>query len=148
MVRVPETRAARRRPGVLLDTGVLVALHRRDDPRHAEVSDWFARFHEAMHTVDAVLTETAYFLPPRVRARLAELAASGRLQIHRPDAAAFARMAELFDKYADQDPDWADMALVWLAEGTGIARIATFDVADFCVYRIKGRKRFELELLR
>ena len=57
-------------------------------------------------------------------------------------------MAELFRKYADQDPDWADLALVWVAESTGIARIATLDVADFSVYRINGRKRFELELLR
>ena len=59
-----------------------------------------------------------------------------------------ARMAELLAKYADQDPDWADMALVWLAEATGIAQIATLDVADCSVYRVKGRKRFELELLR
>ena len=36
----------------------------------------------------------------------------------------------------------------WLAEATGIHRIATLDVADFNVYRINGRKRFELELLR
>jgi len=38
--------------------------------------------------------------------------------------------------------------LIWLAEATGITRIATLDVADFSVYRIHGRKRFELELLR
>ena len=40
------------------------------------------------------------------------------------------------------------MELVWLAEATGINRIATLDVADFSVYRVYGRKRFELELLR
>jgi hypothetical protein len=57
-------------------------------------------------------------------------------------------MAVLFRKYADIDPDWADLALIWLAESTGISRIATLDVADFSVYRIHGRKRFELELLR
>jgi hypothetical protein len=54
----------------------------------------------------------------------------------------------LLRKYADIDPDWADVALVWLAEISGIVRIATLDVADFSVYRIHGRKRFELELLR
>jgi predicted nucleic acid-binding protein len=57
-------------------------------------------------------------------------------------------MSALLHKYADQDPDWADVALIWLAESTGITRIATLDVADFSVYRIHGRKRFELELLR
>jgi hypothetical protein len=30
---------------------------------------------------------------------------------------------------------------------TGVHRIATLDVAGFSVYRIKGRKRFEMALL-
>ena len=64
------------------------------------------------------------------------------------DSAPFVRIAELLRKYANLDPDWADVSLVWLAETTGIKRIATVDVADFSVYRIHGRKRFELELLR
>ena len=136
------------RPGVLIDTGVLVALYRYADPRHNDVVSWLAGFKAVMHTVESVLTEAAFFMLPQSRAVLAELAAGGRLQIHRPDAAGYTRMTELFGKYADQDPDWADMGLVWLAEATGIARIATLDVADFSVYRINGRRRFELELLR
>jgi hypothetical protein len=39
------------------------------------------------------------------------------------------------------------MELVWLAEKLDIRRIATLDVADFSVYRIHGRVRFELVLL-
>lgn len=95
-----------------------------------------------------VLAEASFFLPPRLRSALAQLAASGAIELHHPDAAGYARIAQLFEKYADQDPDWADLELVWLAEKTSIARIATLDVADFSVYRINGRKRFELELLR
>jgi len=134
--------------GALLDTGMLVALYARDDPAHGGVASWMASFRDELHTVEPVLTEAAYFLPARMRSVIAELAASGRLSLHHPDAAGYARMAALFRKYADIDPDWADLALVWLAEVTGIARIATLDVADFSVYRIHGRKRFELELLR
>ncbi len=133
---------------VLLDTGVLVALHLLDDPRHDEVVRWLAAYRGELHTVEAVLSETAFFLPPRHRSPLAGMAAGGRLSIQHLDSRAHARMGELFRKYADQDPDWADLALVWLAESSGISRIATFDVADFGVYRINGRKRFELELLR
>jgi predicted nucleic acid-binding protein len=133
---------------VLLDTGVLVALYARDDPWHRPVTQWLAGFRGTLHTVEAVLTETAFFLPARARSVVAELAAAGMFQVHCPDAAAYARMAELLRKYADKDPDWADIALVWLAEAAGIHRIATLDVADFNVYRINGRKRFELELLR
>ena len=132
----------------LLDSGVLIALHVRSDPCHADAVRWFQNFRGVLHTVEAVLTETASFIPPAARGRLAEFAASGRLRMHGIDAGGHARMAELFRKYADQDPDWADLALVWVAESTGIARIATLDVTDFSVYRINGRKRFELELLR
>ena len=133
---------------VLLDTGPLVALYARDDGRHAAVTQWMAGYRGELHTVEAVLTEAAYFLPARTRAALAELAMSGALQLHTVDAGGYSRIAALMRKYADRDPDWADIALVWLAEAAGITRIATLDVADFSVYRIHGRKRFELELLR
>jgi uncharacterized protein len=133
---------------VLLDAGPLIALYARDDARHGDVTKWFEGFRGELHTVEPVLTETAYFLPTRTRVVLANLAASGALHLHRPDAAGYERMAALLQKYADLDPDWADIELIWLAETTGITRIATLDVADFSVYRIHGRKRFELELLR
>ena len=132
----------------LLDTGVLVALYAEDDAAHLDAASWMAGFAGSLHTVEAVLTETAFFVPARTRVALAELAASGRLLVHPPDAAGYGRIAALTAKYADRNPDWADMALVWLAESIGVARIATLDVADFGVYRIQGRKRFELELLR
>ncbi len=94
------------------------------------------------------MTEAAYFLPVRLRAAIAELVEQRVLHLHHPDAAGYARIAALLRKYADLDPDWADVSLVWLAETAGITRIATLDVTDFSVYRIHGRRRFELELLR
>lgn len=133
---------------VLLDTGVLVALFDRLDAHHSVAAAWFARHSAPLHTVAPVLSEAAFFLPPRLRSALAELVARGVLQVHQPDPAGYSRIAQLFDKYVDQDPDCADLELVWLAESTGIHRIATLDVADFSIYRIKGRKRFELESLR
>jgi predicted nucleic acid-binding protein len=135
-------------PPVLLDTGVLVAMFDRLDPHHAAATAWMATHHVALHTVTPVLSEAAFFLTPRLRAALARVVASGLFEVHQPDAAGYARMAQLFEKYADCSPDWADLELVWLAETTGIHRIATLDVADFSVYRIHGRKRFALELLR
>jgi predicted nucleic acid-binding protein len=140
----PATDASR----VLIDTGPLVALYARDDPGHDSAARWLAGYHGSLHTVEAVLAEAAFFLHPRARAALAELAARGVLRVHQPDAAGHARMAELLRKYADLDPDWADIALVWLAESSGINRIATLDVVDFSALRIHGRRRFRLELLR
>lgn len=132
---------------VIVDTGVLVALFDRLDAHHDAATSWMRRSEATLFTVAPVLSESAFFLPARLRARLARLPAQGVLQVRHPDASGYARMAQLFEKYADQDPDWADLELVWLAEATGITRIATLDVADFTVYRIHGRKRFELELL-
>jgi predicted nucleic acid-binding protein len=142
---VPRSRTA---AGVLLDTGVLIALHLRNDPRHTAVTRWMTVCSHELHTTESVLTEAAYFMPARSRHLLADLAASGAFVIHTPGAAGYARVSALLRKYADVDPDWADIELIWLAETTGITRIATLDVADFSVYRIHGRKRFELELLR
>jgi uncharacterized protein len=139
------TRAARAQ--VLVDSGVLVALFDRLDTHHDAATAWMRKTDATLLTVAPVLSETAFFLPARLRAVLARLLTQGVLQVHHPDAAGYARIAQLFEKYADQDPDWADMELVWLAEATGATRIATIDVADFSVYRIQGRKRFELELL-
>jgi uncharacterized protein len=139
---------AARAPRVLLDTGPLVALYARDDPHHAAVTEWMSGFAGELHTVEAVLTEAAYFLTARMRAVLADLASIGALHVHRLDVAAYKRIATLLRKFANQDPDWADVELIWLAEATGIHRIATLDIADFSVYRINGRKRFEHELLR
>lgn len=134
--------------GVLLDTGALVALFDRHDPQHETAAAWLAGCHAALHTVEAVLAEACFFLPARLRPALARLAGQGVIQVHPLDAAAHGRMAQLFEKYRDQDPDWADMALLWLAEARGLRRIATLDVTDFSVYRIHGRGRFQLELLR
>ncbi|MGH8796416.1 MAG: type II toxin-antitoxin system VapC family toxin [Caldimonas sp.] len=144
----PPAKVASAGPRVLVDTGVLVALFDRLDAHHEVAAAWLADTDAIFLTVAPVLSETAFFLPARLRTALAAMAARGVLQVHVPDSAGYNRIAELFRKFADQDPDWADMELVWLAEATGIKRIATLDVADFSVYRIHGRKRFDLELLR
>ena len=146
--RATSTRRAQTAASILVDTGVLVAMFDRLDSHHEAASAWVGKSDSALLTVVPVLTEASFFLPARLRVALAGLAANGTLELHHPDAAGYVRVAQLFAKYADQSPDWADMELLWLAETTGIARIATLDVADFSVYRINGRKRFELELLR
>jgi uncharacterized protein len=53
------------------------------------------------------------------------------------------RSAQLMDQYADTPMDLADATLVALAEERGRRRIFTLD-ADFHVYRLRGRQRFEV----
>jgi predicted nucleic acid-binding protein len=105
----PASELAARVPGmaerdaVLLDTGILVGLLRRDDAWHARATRWLGGFHGQLHTVEAVLVEAAFFLNPPQRAQLADLAATPVLRLHHPDGAGHARIAHLLRKYADQD---------------------------------------------
>jgi predicted nucleic acid-binding protein len=48
------------------------------------------------------------------------------------------------DQYSDLPMDYADATLVVLAEDVGTNLIFTTDRRDFSVYRIKGRRRFEV----
>lgn len=96
--------------GVSLDAGPLVSPYARDDARHVAVVTWMKRFQGESHTVEPMLAQAAYFLPLCGRAVIADLAASGRLLLHHPDASAYSRMSALRHTSADQDPDWADIA--------------------------------------
>lgn len=129
---------------VLLDTGALLALYAHNDRYHAAAESWLAGFGGRLHTVEAVLAEAAHLLPRHLCGALAELAAEGRVVVHSLGPDAYRRMVVLARKYADQGPDWADLALIWLAEAAGLHRIATLDTADFGVYRIHGRRAFDI----
>jgi len=40
--------------------------------------------------------------------------------------------------------DYADATLVCLASDTGIQNIVTFDVRDFTIYTLPGKKKFNI----
>lgn len=65
------------------------------------------------------------------------------LVVASPSPNATARAARLMEAYADRPMDLADATLVALAEEAGLTRIFTLD-ADFHVYRLKGRRRFDV----
>ncbi|MBC7603834.1 MAG: PIN domain-containing protein [Ramlibacter sp.] len=132
---------------VLVDTGILVALFNRSDSWHGAATAWLARCEANLHTVEPVLSETSFFLPPAQRAALADLAAAGTIRVHATSAAGFKRIGAILRKFASLDPDWADASLVCCAEENGIHRVATLDVRDFSAYRIHGRSKFQLEPL-
>lgn len=125
---------------LLLDTGPLVAFFDKRDNYHSRAVAFFRDVDANFLTSWPVVTEASHFLPVAKRAGLLRLVESGMLQAAdlRPGAG---RMAALLEKYADIEPDLADVSLVYLAEATGVAEIATFD-DDFSIYRIGGRKRF------
>jgi uncharacterized protein len=129
---------------VLVDTGFLVSVFDRRNKHHESAITWLHGQARPLWCGPSVLVEAAHFLPRHLRPALALAASAEVVNVMAPDAAAYRRMAQLLDKYADLDPDWADVELVWLAEHTDTRRIATLDAADFGVYRINGRQRFDI----
>ena len=65
------------------------------------------------------------------------------LVIAEPSKRATERAAVLMEKYADRPMDLAGATLVALAEEREQTRIFTLD-ADFKIYRLGGRRRFEI----
>lgn len=144
MSSVQPTAPASTAQRVLLDTGFLVALYDARDEHHEAACLWLRRFQGCFVTTAQVITEAAFFLRVQDRAHLLDQTAAGWLVVANTDAAALARMAALLRKYADSDPDLADVSLVWLAEHSGLRSIVTEDINDFSTYRISGRTRFDI----
>jgi len=129
---------------ILVDTGFLVALGRSKDPAHAAARKFLAGNDLPMLTVAAVVVEACHFLSLDARtALLAWLAADGPAVVEVP-AASYPDLVRTMQRHADRDVDFADAALVWLAEQTGHHRVLTVDRGDFSRFRLKGGKRIEV----
>jgi len=78
---------------------------------------------------------------PKGQEAVWEMLDRGELRLLPLDHDDFARMRELMRKYADRPMDFADAALVRVAEREGVRTIFTVDRRDFNVYRLHGRIR-------
>ena len=89
-----------------------------------------------------MIVETCFFLDSSAKARLLGWVDQGSLSVIEVPVGAYAELAATIGRYEDHDIDFADAALIWLAEQTGIRRIVTTDYRDFSMFRLKGAKRF------
>ncbi len=129
---------------ILVDTGFLVALGRARDPLHAAAKAYIDECTLALATVSAVVVESCHFLRLDARRALLEwLATDGPTVIEVPPEA-YPELSTTMDRYSERNVDFADAALVWLAEQTGHHSVLTIDDADFRRFRLKGGSRFEL----
>jgi predicted nucleic acid-binding protein len=129
---------------VLVDTGYLVALGRARDSLHAKADRFLSAFRGSLFTVSAVIAETCFFMDAQAKAHLLEWAAEGSLAVVDVPVAAYPDLAGTMRKYSDRKVDFADAALVWLAEESGVRAILTVERRDFSTLRLKGGKRFRL----
>lgn len=133
-------------PGILLDTGPIVALLSQDDANHARARQLFSECLPPFRCCEAVIAE-ACFLMRRVHAEgPAHVIALGRRGVFDLAMSAeehWASIETLLKKYADRPTSFADACLIRCAELHEEPRILTFD-SDFRVYRWARNKKFEL----
>ena len=131
---------------LLLDTGALVSLLDRSQHRHREFAKFFQSWQRQVVTTEAVLTEATHLLARVSGGSVAclDFVLTGGAVLVPTSAATLRRARELMVQYADCPMDFADSTLVVLAEDLKTNVVLTTDRRDFSVYRISGRKRFEI----
>ena len=128
---------------VLVDASALVAVLDRDDPWHAASVRALAEIRSGLLTVWPAFTEAIHLLGkfPAAQEALFEMVEDGPLRIAALDDTDVPRMKALMRKYRDTPMDFADAALVRVAERDQLSQILTFD-AHFRVYALAKRGRF------
>jgi hypothetical protein len=130
----------------LLDTGVLVAYLHRDDQAHAKAVEALAAFRGTLLTTEPVLTESAYLMgrvPGGAEACLEFFIRGGAVLVP-ASRESLVRCKALRVRYANLDPDLADLTLVALAEEMKAYTIFTLDRRGFSAYRGERGKGFEV----
>jgi len=132
---------------ILIDAGPLVAMTNPREKRHKDCVDILERSGLRFTTTMVCLAEAFYLLGESMgifgHQKLFAMIESRAIQLFDINAAHFKRLNELMVKYQDTPMDLADASLVVVAEALGTNKIFTLD-SDFNVYRINGRKPFEI----
>ena len=129
---------------LVVDTGFLVALYLRGDSLHDAAVAFLRGSSTPLVTASPVVVETCDFLSTRGKVELLKWIEKGGLSVAEVPAEAYPALAAQLEKYGDLEIDLADAALIWLAELLGEYQILTVDRRDFSVFRLAGRKRFDL----
>lgn len=131
---------------MLIDTGPLVALIHADDQNHDRCTKALGSLRDPFVTVWPVLTEAVYLLNFSWKAQNAlwEMLKRDFFTLLPLDESDVPRIRELMSKYRDLPMDFADAALVRVAEREKIRKIFTLDRLDFEIYRPDRMGRFSI----
>jgi uncharacterized protein len=121
----------------IADTGFLVAFGNRKDQFHSWARQLAERVTDPLLTCDAVLAETAFHL--RNSALVLSFVSNGLVRPALVLGDHLTRLMELAVRYADRQPDLADLCIIRLSEMHPRHAVITTDLADFRVYR-RGRR--------
>jgi hypothetical protein len=131
---------------ILVDAGPLVAWVDVSDEHHSRCVEALKELREPMGTVWPAVTEALFLLldVPEGQDAVLEMLRRGAVRLVPLGQEDVSRIQELMAKYRDQPMDFADAALVRVAERDGLDRVFTVDRRDFEVYRIGKRKIFQI----
>ena len=130
---------------LLLDTSALVGLLDRSQNIHSACVEFYSSWRGHVVTTEAVITETIHLLSD-VRnggAACLDFVLAGGVVLVPSTESSLRRCRTLLEKYADLPIDFADSTLIVLAEELNTDLVFTFD-SDFRIYRIRGRKHFQI----
>lgn len=122
----------------IADTGFIVAFGNRDDRHHDWAVDLANEIEEPLLTCESVLSEAAYHL--RSSAYVLSLLENKMLRLAFDCQENLGPLTELAKRYADRNPDLADLCVICMSELHPRHTVITVDEADFRVYRRNKRE--------
>lgn len=131
---------------VLLDTGPLVAVLDAHDQWHARSAAAFPDLVHRCLTTEAVVAEACHLALRGGGAASAPLdfLLAARIPIVGIETGGQRRAASLMGRYSALPMDYADAALVAIAEALEISTVFTLDRKGFAAYRGAGGARFSV----
>lgn len=124
-------------PGILIDTGPLVAILNKRDSQHSICCDELSNLAPPLLTTWPVITEAAWLLrsqPDLVR-KLVQSLEDGFLRLAWLDGADVAALVDIMKRYSDASFQLADVSLMHVAERQDISVVFTLDRRDFSIFR-------------
>lgn len=133
-------------PGILLDTGPIVALLSKEDTEHDRAIRLFSECATPFRCCESVIAEACFLMRkvhPAGAAEVIALARKGVYEVSLALAEHWANIEALLKKYANRPISLADASLIRCAEIHQESRILTFD-SDFQIYRWGRNRKFDL----
>ena len=126
----------------IADTGLLVALARANDQYHAWAAEIGEQIKWPVLTCEAVLAETAFHL--QSSKEVVGMLRDNMVRLAFDCANHQEQLYDLATRYADRNPDFADLCLIRMSELYPRHTVISVD-ADFRVYRRNKREAIPLQ---
>lgn len=126
----------------IADTGFLVAFLNRRDQHHDWAVALAGEVVEPLLTCEAVLSEATFHV--KSAGLVLELVEQGLVTLAFDAKKNLKELRKLATRYADRQPDFADLCLVRMSELNPKHSVITVDTKDFSVFRRNGRETIPL----